>query len=115
MRQLQRTYADRGVLGLSCCACMQGEVATIGRERWAVKSGARVVAARSQVPLALGWALSVHKSQGMTLDRVTVNLAKAFEEGQAYVALRCAHVRTQLLSEMHVHGPHISRTQRASL
>jgi hypothetical protein len=71
---------------------MQGEVATIGRERWAVKSGARVVAARSQLPLALGWALSVHKSQGMTLDRVSVSLERAFEEGQAYVALRCAHM-----------------------
>lgn len=80
----------------------QGEVATIGRERWTVKSGARVIATRSQVPLALGWALSVHKSQGMTLDRVTVNLAKAFEEGQAYVALRCAHcMRMPCLALLH--------------
>lgn len=65
-------------------------MATIGRERWTIRSGSRVIATRAQVPLALGWALSVHKSQGMTLDRVQVNLARAFEEGQAYVALRCA-------------------------
>ncbi|KKP01892.1 PIF1 [Trichoderma harzianum] len=42
---------------------------------------------RTQIPLLPGWAMSVHRSQGMTLDRVIVDLSHAFEEGQVYVAL----------------------------
>lgn len=42
---------------------------------------------RTQIPLAPAWAMTVHKSQSLTLDRVIVNLDRAFEEGQVYVAL----------------------------
>ncbi|KAM3423828.1 ATP-dependent DNA helicase [Cercospora zeina] len=43
--------------------------------------------ARTQIPLIAAWAMTIHKSQGMTLNRVIVDLGRSFEEGQEYVAL----------------------------
>lgn len=47
----------------------------------------KVEASRSQIPLILAWALSIHKSQGQTLERVKIDIGDIFECGQAYVAL----------------------------
>eukprot|EP00884_Botryococcus_braunii_P016133 jgi/Botrbrau1/3202/Bobra.37_2s0032.1 len=64
-----------------------GVETTIHMEKWTFKAGNSVLATRTQVPLDLAWAISVHRSQGMSLDRAEINLEKAFEPGMAYVAL----------------------------
>ncbi len=64
-----------------------GKVVTMSPDTWELRDGDKKRASITQIPLRLAWAITVHKSQGMTLDAARIDLRKAFVEGMGYVAL----------------------------
>ena len=77
-----------------------GRQVTMLPDVWELRDGERKRASISQVPLRLAWAITVHKSQGMTLDAAKIDLRKAFVEGMGYVALS----RVRDLDNLYLYG-----------
>jgi len=77
-----------------------GKVVTMTPDTWELRDGDKKRAGISQIPLRLAWAITVHKSQGMTLDSAKIDLRKAFVEGMGYVALS----RVKNLNSLYLSG-----------
>jgi len=77
-----------------------GRLITVPPMEWAVEENGKVKAKVTQVPLRLAWAITIHKSQGMSLDEAAMDLSRIFEHGQGYVALS----RVRALSGLHLLG-----------
>lgn len=76
-----------------------GKIVTMSPDTWELRDGDKKRASITQIPLRLAWAITVHKSQGMTLDSARIDLRKAFVEGMGYVALsRVKDLRNLYLS-----------------
>ena len=65
-----------------------GYIIKVELDDWTIENDKGKINAKvSQLPLKLAWAITIHKSQGMTLDAAQIDLSKTFEVGQGYVAL----------------------------
>ncbi|KKU94035.1 MAG: Exonuclease V subunit alpha [Candidatus Jorgensenbacteria bacterium GW2011_GWA1_48_13] len=71
---------------------LKGRNISVSPESWMVEENGKRLAKITQIPLRLAWAITIHKSQGITLDAALIDLSAAFERGMGYVAL--SRVRT---------------------
>lgn len=81
-----------------------GKEVTMQPDTWELRDGDKKRASITQIPLRLAWAITIHKSQGMTLDAAVIDLRKAFVPGMGYVALS----RVRSLDSLYLKG--INRT-----
>ena len=89
-----------GADGMPIVKTKDGLKITTEPMEWQVEEQGKVKASVSQIPLRLAYAMTVHKSQGMSMDSAIMDLSKAFEYGQGYVALS----RVRRLSGVYLTG-----------
>ena len=77
-----------------------GRSITVAPMDWVVEENGKIRAQITQIPLRLAWAITVHKSQGMSMDAAVMDLSQVFEFGQGYVALS----RVRRLSGLYLLG-----------
>lgn len=66
---------------------LKGQFIDVEQESWTIEEDGKIKAEIVQYPLRLAWAITVHKSQGMSLDAAEIDLSNSFESGMGYVAL----------------------------
>lgn len=81
------TVVDFNVQNYPIVETVDGKKISAEPETWIKEDDGKELASIKQVPLRLAWAITIHKSQGMTLDAAEIDLSRAFEPGQGYVAL----------------------------
>jgi len=82
--KVERFDADSG---LPEVRLQNGKLVEVETIEWKVDDQGRELACITQIPLRLAWAMTIHKSQGMSLDAALMDLGATFEYGQGYVAL----------------------------
>jgi hypothetical protein len=73
--------------GLPVVETKEGKIITVEPETWEILDDGKIIASAEQFPLRLAWAITIHKSQGMSLDAAEIDLSRSFVPGQGYVAL----------------------------
>lgn len=73
--------------GMPVVTLQSGRTVTVEQHSWNLSEDGRIKAEAAQLPLRLAWAITIHKSQGMSLDAAEVDLSRAFTPGMGYVAL----------------------------
>ncbi len=87
-------------MGLPIVRTHDGRKIMVDKMDWSIEENGKIRAKISQLPLRLAWAITVHKSQGMSLEEAIMDLRDVFEFGQGYVALS----RVRRLSGLHLLG-----------